>query len=198
MFAGAIGAVGAVGVCASAWCIIALSLGRPTILGSPERIVGSPQRRRLLDLIRAEPGVSVGELKRRAGMSWGPFYHHILILQRAGLVAVRKAGRRTVFLAAESRADEMHVRAVALLKGSSVHAIATYISRHPGASMADVIGASALTPRGAYYHVRRLLEAGLVTSHSRTRHMDLRPTSTLDAALDSLDPRPGTEIEIHE
>jgi predicted transcriptional regulator len=161
-----------------------MRLGRPAILDHPAKVLDSPQRRAILEKVRERPGLSIGELKQLTTMSWGPLYHHLLILERSGHVTTRKAGRRTVLAPASTSQDPKYLEARGLLKGESVRAIAAYIATHPHASMADVIQASSLGARGTYYHVQKLMRAGLVSSSSPTRHADLCATPLLEAALD--------------
>ena len=174
-----------------------MRLGRPAILDRPAKVLESPQRQLIIAIVREHPGVSIGELKQRACMSWGPLYHHLSILERSGHLTARKAGRRTVLLAADVQQDARRLEAIALLKGDSVRGVAEYIASHANATMADVIQASGLGARGTYYHVSRLMQAGLVTSSSVTRHSDLRATPLLEALL-PLTPPAGTATSANQ
>jgi len=50
-------------------------------------------RRRIMDLIRAEPGQSVGELASHFDVSRIAIMNHLAVLERAGLIISEKEGR---------------------------------------------------------------------------------------------------------
>ncbi|MEA3202195.1 MAG: hypothetical protein QOE90_3623 [Thermoplasmata archaeon] len=65
---------------------------------SPEEVGRHPQRRVLLDAVRAEPGIHLRELQRRLGSAWGPFTFHLRMLEDAGYLRQERQGRyRLVF-----------------------------------------------------------------------------------------------------
>ena len=165
--------------------VLMLALGRRPVLAMPDRILDSPSRRAILDAVRASPGLSMSSLKRQTGYSWGLLYHHTHLLQRSGHVATQLVGRRRVLFPAEAPVADARLAAHVLLEGETLRAVARTIAGHPGSSMAEVIRASSVSPRAAYYHVRRLLDMGLVVSESRVRYMRLRATRLLDELLAS-------------
>ncbi|MEM9388190.1 MAG: metalloregulator ArsR/SmtB family transcription factor [Pseudomonadota bacterium] len=50
-------------------------------------------RRRILDLVRDQPGLAVGELARSFDVSRIAIMNHLAVLERAGLVISERAGR---------------------------------------------------------------------------------------------------------
>jgi DNA-binding transcriptional ArsR family regulator len=162
---------------------VLLSLGRRPILAKPDRILDSPSRRAILAAVRASPGLTMSSLKRRTGYSWGLLYHHVHLLERSGHVTTQLVGRRRVLYPAEAPLADPKLAARILLEGETLRIVARAIVDHPGASMAEVVRASSASPRAAYYHVRRLLDAGLIVSESRVRYMRLRATRLLEELL---------------
>lgn len=70
---------------------------------SRERILDHPARRRLHELVAAEPGIHLRELQRRMGGSWGSTAFHLQMLAQARRVRLEKRGRYThVFLAGDA------------------------------------------------------------------------------------------------
>lgn len=66
---------------------------------SREEILDHPVRRRLHDLVAAEPGLHLRELQRRLGCAWGPFTFHLQMLVQAGhLRAEKRGGYKCAFL----------------------------------------------------------------------------------------------------
>jgi DNA-binding transcriptional ArsR family regulator len=60
-----------------------------------DALAAHPLRRQALDLIAANPGVTVQGVRRSLGVAWGTAVYHLGRLERAGLVAVRhREGRR--------------------------------------------------------------------------------------------------------
>lgn len=58
----------------------------PPGVAALERALASPSAVRLARAVVGEPGLTVLELARRAGLSRRVAYHHALILRRVGLV----------------------------------------------------------------------------------------------------------------
>ena len=71
----------------------------------PFRAIADPNRRRMLDLMRAEDR-SVGFLATELGLAQPSVSQHMQVLRLAGLVEARSEGRRTLYglRAAELRA----------------------------------------------------------------------------------------------
>lgn len=57
------------------------------------RALGSRSRRRILDILKAEPGISVGDVAQRFAVSRIMVLKHLQALERAGLVVSRRQGR---------------------------------------------------------------------------------------------------------
>lgn len=55
--------------------------------------LGHPTRRRILDILRHEPGIAVGELAERFRVGRIAVMHHLRQLEDAALVVSRKEGR---------------------------------------------------------------------------------------------------------
>ena len=57
------------------------------------RALADPSRRRILDLLKARPGLTVGELGERFAFSRFAVMKHLKILERVGLVVPRREGK---------------------------------------------------------------------------------------------------------
>lgn len=55
--------------------------------------LASAERRRMLDILQAEPGLSVATLSSRFAMSAVGVLKHVGVLERAGLIVSRREGR---------------------------------------------------------------------------------------------------------
>lgn len=132
------------------------------------RVLTSAERMRILQVVYERPGISLTELAQRASMTWGQLNYHLGRLEQAGLVHSTKAGRhRLVF---PEKAPEEAPEDRALLLEKTARLLALLIVENPRVSVTDLVHMSGETPRVVYYHVKKLLEAGLVTSSS-ARHL---------------------------
>lgn len=153
---------------------------------SRRQVADSPVRQEMLRLLDETGGLPLAQLKERVGLGWGSFYHHLEKLQRAGHLEVAENGRRRVVYPV-GLGDERHSRACSALQGATARRIAAAIASRPGCSVRDVLEEVGESPRVVYYHLKRLMEAGLVESSSPTRHFDLTAGPELQDALDALD-----------
>lgn len=62
----------------------------------------SPVRRRLLEAIRAEPGIALEEAAEAARCAWGTVIYHTAVLQKLGYVASYRSGRRRCLFDAQA------------------------------------------------------------------------------------------------
>lgn len=148
-----------------------------------EPVDDSPLRQQILAIVRAQPGIPIGELMGRLGIGWGTVYHHIAKLTRQGLIRTHASGRRRLIFPAPYAIEPQEAPGFAIVRGATAQRIARSILAKPGQSVGEICQDVAESPRVVYYHVKRLLEAGLVESSSRTRHHDLRPSVRLGELL---------------
>jgi DNA-binding transcriptional ArsR family regulator len=155
-------------------------MGRHPI--AQEELLDSPARKAILDCAREQPGIPLGELRLKVDLGWGALYHHLHKLEEGALIEVRNVGRlNLVYLrGAEEQRD---ILACSLLRGTTARLLAEEILRRPGRSVPDLVETTGESPRVVYYHVKRLAEAGLITSPSRFRHVELSPSPHLPRFL---------------
>ncbi|MEA3198838.1 MAG: hypothetical protein QOE90_266 [Thermoplasmata archaeon] len=160
--------------------VVAPLMGRGPL--TAREIVGSPVRREILRLVRTQPGIAVSELRSRLDAGWGSVHYHLTKLRMAGRIEVRSVGRVSlVYLPGAGQAR--HAKAVSLLRGPTARRIAEAVLASPGCSIPDLVVTTGESPRVVYYHVKRLAEVGVITSASRFRHVDLRPSRGLEKLL---------------
>lgn len=159
----------------------------PIEVVSEDAFLAAPGTQRLLAAARARPGSTLSELREALTTSWGTLYRTLDRLEKAGVVRYQVVGRRKLlFVATEPPAGDASrvMQAAAILRQPTARTVAVSILLAPGRSVPEVAAALQLTPRVVYHHVQRLLEAGLISSSSPTRHRDLTPTAMLAEALD--------------
>lgn len=145
---------------------------------------------RMLAAIQAKPGITPGELTRRAEVSAGTVYYHLRHLEGTGTIHTVVSGRRRlVFLGPRPPEGLVHAEKLSMLRGRTANRIASMIDQEPGLSIVDLVVRVRESPRSVYYHVRRLKAAGLIWSSSVTRYRDLRPSPDLRSCLAAVDSR---------
>jgi ArsR family transcriptional regulator, cadmium/lead-responsive transcriptional repressor len=88
------------------------------------RGLGDPIRLRLLELLRNEDELSVGELVRRLGLPQPQVSNHLACLRWCGFVAARRDGRTVYNRIADERVEAMLELAAALLADNAEHVAA--------------------------------------------------------------------------
>lgn len=143
----------------------------------------------MLAAVEREPGISLTELCRRADIGWGTLYHHVAGLREAGQLRTHVVGRRHVVYPTQDAPAEGDAAAEAMLRGETAGALARALSTGAAFDIVALAGAVDRSPRVVYYHVRRMMEAGLVRSSSRLRYRGLHATPALHKALASVSSR---------
>lgn len=142
-----------------------------------DEFLDPPTRRRIADLVRARPGMTMSSVGRELSIAWGVLAHHLHTLARQERVVMLPARGRMLLFPAPARSVE-GLASAAALQGTA-RTVALAILRSPGTSAAEVQMETGLSRRCTYYHVQRLLEEKLVTSEGPRCHRDLRPTPAL-------------------
>ncbi|HEV8359854.1 MAG TPA: hypothetical protein VGR28_05285 [Candidatus Thermoplasmatota archaeon] len=150
---------------------------RPARRGAPPPL-GNPQRVRIYDLIRAEPGIHLHGVRARIGLSWGTTVYHLDVLRRAGLVVAERHGRHLHHFATGDPAAR-HWEAVAVMRHPTARAIAELVQASPGVHQKVICTQLAITPSLASWHLGRLRAAGAVDGERAGRHVRYRPGPAL-------------------
>jgi DNA-binding transcriptional ArsR family regulator len=130
--AGAVAAAGLLGLLAKAAAALFSRL-------TPERSLRHPLRQRLLDAVRAHPGIHERALARLAGEAPGTVRHHVGVLVRQGLATRVRDGR--VVRLRDARPDALRAGdpAAALLLEPALGRLDGWRREHPGATPADAV-----------------------------------------------------------
>lgn len=147
------------------------------------RVLDSSVRREMLELIRSHPGMTVRELLEEMQVGWGTLYHHLTVLERSELVRCVVSGRRRLLYLTEQGPVPKDTKERSVLAGSTARKLGEVIAANEGLGIEAIVQQSGVSPRVAYYHIKRLLEAGLVKSDSSTRYRGLVATDHLRRLL---------------
>lgn len=149
----------------------------------------------LLRLVQDEPGITITRLRERAGIGWGPLYEELQRLEDAGLLRTVRIGARRLVVPADAQEAHAMLQARVVLSNPSARRVAHAIARGEARSTDALVRALGLAPRAVRRHVARLLEHGLATSVSASRHEGLRATPALLKALAAAQP-PSTRVPV--
>lgn len=157
--------------------------------------LAAPQRKAMMDVIKTRPGISVGDLKEEMPFGWASLYYHLGILIDAGLVKdvldEIDGRRRHLYPVLKGGRIPKPKNPEPVLSAPSTQVARAIIDR-PGMNLQELIDELGMTPRNVYYHVRRLEEAGLIKSSSKTRYRDLAARPALYDLLGL--PKPKTLV----
>ena len=155
-----------------------------------ERLLESPLRQQIVDIVKARPGVSVGDIMDELQVGWGTLYHHLTKLSRNKMIQTSVVGRRRLVYPVSPDSDPTADKHMAMLRGKTARRVAEAVLAQPNIPIQELTVLLDESPRVVYYHVKRLLDAGLILSDSKTRHTGLQPAPQLATLLETSKPSP--------
>lgn len=142
---------------------------------SKEQALGSPLRQEILRVVEATPGVNMKALADHLDVQPSTVIWHAGMLQRAGLLRTEKvAGLRVFYLPAGLKARSRGIEA-ALLHHEAARRIRDAVSGNPGATFAGLADLLGMNPSALRWHVRRLVEGGVLCQDRQGRLALLYP-----------------------
>lgn len=153
------------------------AIGLFSRLREPE-LLQSPQRRRIMDLVEAQPGIHFKELLRQTGLPNGSLVHHVGQLQKAGLLVAKPSNGYTCYFP-RGPAD---AERAALLKADGARQVLAAVQASPGLSGLEVAHLTGLQPSTVNYHAKRLADAGLLSPVRDGRAVRLHPRTDASSA----------------
>jgi DNA-binding MarR family transcriptional regulator len=123
-----------------------------------QSVADQPTRARILAHLAAAPGIHFNELARLAGCGRGALQHHLQVLERAGLVRQRKAGRYVCVYLASAPACPTD----GLLKTDLACRLEALLHQEPGITVVEAARRLETSYGATVYHLRRLSGVGLV------------------------------------
>ncbi|MDD5503039.1 MAG: winged helix-turn-helix transcriptional regulator [Candidatus Thermoplasmatota archaeon] len=130
-------------------------------------------RDRILGMIKSNPGASMSDIMREAGLSWSSAVYHLTVLEREShIVSVRKGRERMFFPKEKSR---MEYERDAVLKNLSTAQIYKLIQKNPGIIQKYISEEMGMKHPSVNWHIGRLKEAGLVREERAGRSTQYFP-----------------------
>ncbi len=165
--------LGAVMIAAGIWLAgqaksIVAGLGGAGLVAGYARVHGEAVlehkgRRAVYDAIQENPGLSITDLAELAGCSGSTLNYHLRVLEKNDLVISQRDGRYLRFF---DRKSGLYANGrktvVSALRNETTAAIGAAILHNPGVPQCDLAEAFEIAPSTVTWHIRRLMDAGLV------------------------------------
>lgn len=132
--------------------------GRPPIPDEPEAVLLQKRRRAIFKLVHKEPGITIGELRKRLNIPSGVFHDHMEKLMAAGLVEKQEAGGWTRLFPS----GKVPPPDAPALTNLTAKEIARVILAKPGLDSEQIGEKTGKSQRTAQHYLRPLREAGYV------------------------------------
>lgn len=149
-----------------------------------DRILASPPRRLMLQVIEDDPGIFVTELHAILTLDTGTFYYHLKMLREAGIVEEHKvqlAGSLRKALYPAGHAPEPGREDDPLFSDAGQR-VAAVLLKGKGVSSAEIVAETGLSDRTVQRYLGRLMDAGLVTDKREGRNISYYSTPRLNEA----------------
>lgn len=147
------------------------------------QLLDHPVRRSIYQLIEAEPGIHMQEIRRRVGTGVGNTRHHLDKLEAAGMVVARVSeSRRRFFVKAQT--DRRVMDALHQVRSPAAARILEAIHARPGGMAKELAANVGLSPATVSHHLKNLEADGLVRLERRGRslHAFVTPVGATAAA----------------
>ncbi|HEV8359561.1 MAG TPA: winged helix-turn-helix transcriptional regulator [Candidatus Thermoplasmatota archaeon] len=143
-------------------------------------------RARLYEVVARNPGITIQDSAKQAGVARTTAAYHLRILGREGLLVERPA-RKTVHYYRNdgSYSEEQQLRLQSLASSRTRH-VAKILAERPGLQRSELAGVLGISIATVNWHLRPLLERGLLREELRGRRRLLFPTEALAESLSLL------------
>lgn len=131
-----------------------------------DQLLDHPVRRRIVDLVTAQPGIHPQGLVRQLSLTRGAVEHHLRILEKAGHVRGKPVQGRMCYFAA-GKVDVRVQPAAAVLRAPLARNILETALGEPGLSLTDLTSRLGCSYGAMLYHVDRLEDSGMVRRERR-------------------------------
>jgi predicted transcriptional regulator len=155
----------------------ALVAAAPAETPTPRTLLDQPMRRKMMDIIRREPGIKISQLCRETTAGWGTIKYHLHLLRRAGLIVARNTGRDCLLFTSDVPEEDLAAKE-ALRRGRAGH-LARAIADTPGASQKELCERIHMTRKIIRRYVELLSQAGLVSEKREAQFQRYYPGPSL-------------------
>ncbi len=141
----------------------------------PDELTGHPLRAQIVELVRANPGIHFQEIVRRLDKGRGTLEHHLRKLV-VGEVLTQQASKGFTCYFPKGVVGYSLMVAAPSMKSEGARKVLEAIGVSPGIAAQDVAARTGFTPSTVNYHLKRLVQSGLVTVQRAGRFLALSAT----------------------
>lgn len=157
-------------------------------------LLASQMRFALLEAVKQRPGILLSDLRKLLGCSAGTIQHHLMLMERHGLVASERDGkRRRIYLGSIPAADRRKFTAVQ--SGRTEQLVRTILER-PGIVQRELTEGLVISRKVLRGYMDRLTDLGLVDEVSTGRSRTYFPAEHLKSFLEALAPPSLPEVAV--
>lgn len=165
----------------------------------PNAALENGTRKAIFDLVCRAPGLGVHAIAAAAGVSYSTTAYHLERLVEAGMLVMTPDGNKLCYYKNGGAFTETERRLLPLVKNDEAARVLEAILERPGtyrAALAERLGVTATTVN---WHLKRLLEAGLVEEVRAGRNAYLYPrVAPLRESLHALALKVGDDLAVAE
>jgi DNA-binding transcriptional ArsR family regulator len=133
----------------------------------------SPRRARIMDSIRAQPGITPGALRKATGLHYTSCLHHVRVLADTGFVDLRRVGGQWRCFPRE-HAGLAAQRWWVASNGLTARALLALVASKPGISPAEAARELGITRSAMQHHTERLRGLGVIEATRAGARVELR------------------------
>lgn len=127
-----------------------------------------PTRRRILDFVGSRPGVHLREICRGLGLAMGDVQYHIHKLERDGRITSTRRGLYKFFYPADLFGERQR-EVLSVLGLDRPRELLLNIIERPESTQEDLASAAGISQATVSWHMKRLVDLGIVTKGQKGR-----------------------------
>jgi predicted transcriptional regulator len=155
-----------------------------------ENLLEHTMRHQLVELVRQQPGIHLREVARRLGLTTTNAAYHLRMLERHHVLrSERSNGKRVYMPAAGPEAKRRYLAQALLQRGPRADLLRT-LGSLPGSNQSHLANVTGQHQGAVGWHLRRLMEAGLVEEQRTPRECRYQLTSLGSELCASAPPGP--------
>ena len=150
---------------------------------APSQILDNEARASVYEHVKAHPGAHPSAIAERLDLGWGTVVYHLSKLENSRLVTPRNAHNRKCYFAITADLDAEARTAVAAMSTDKTRTIVETVRARPGISQKELSQELGISQALASWHVKRLVESGVLTTQREGRSNCLRVAAHVPGAV---------------
>lgn len=147
-----------------------------------QRLLDQPNRKAIVDIVGAEPGINIAQVAQRLGLSYKTAQHHVDILVEDSFVLVQPYGsHRNLFPAQGRFAPGQRQQVVLARRRESLLRFAQLLAAEGAMRRNDLMQRSNVSRTAAWKSLKTMAEQGWIEPLDGSRNPVVRPTPLLGA-----------------